>query len=135
MMKGRTKKNSANKITLHSRLSVTIIVVGTFSVRSYLVTSSALSGNIIPFYILSTVGGQDIESRISLRGFDNYRFRDPDATFLQAEYSVPVYGPLALLLFYDAGNAGSSLGDFSLAHLRQDTGVGIDVRILRKSAV
>jgi hypothetical protein len=106
---------------------------GTLNFRSYLVTSTALSGNIIPFYMLPTVGGQDIESRISLRGFDNYRFRGPDATFLQAEYSVPVYGPLALLLFYDTGNTGNSLGDLSFAHLRQDAGFGVDVRIMRKS--
>jgi len=66
-----------------------------------LVTTSADANNVIPFYMLPTLGGQDIDSRISLRGYENYRFRAPDAMFVQAEYSLPIYDPLALLLFSD----------------------------------
>src|SRR5277367_1305913 len=37
-----------------------------------------------------TIGGSNnIDSPTSLRGFADYRFRAPDATFLQGEYSVP----------------------------------------------
>ncbi len=106
---------------------------GTLNLRSHLATSSTSGTNVIPFYMLPTVGGQDIDSRVSLRGFDNYRFRGRDTTFVQAEYALPVYGPLALLVFYDAGNAGNTLGDLSFAHLRQDAGLGTDIRILRKT--
>jgi hypothetical protein len=60
-------------------------------------------------------------------------FRAPDAMFVQAEYSLPLYDPLALLLFYDAGNVGNTLGDLSFAHLRQDAGFGVNVRIMRKT--
>jgi len=104
---------------------------GTLNFRSHLVTSGVSTGNVIPFYMLPTVVGQDIDSRISLRGFDNYRFRGADATFVQAEYTLPIYDPFGVLVFYDAGNTGNSLGDLSFAHVRQDAGIGINVRILR----
>lgn len=104
---------------------------GTLDLRSHLITTSADSNNVIPFYMLPTLGGQDIDSRVSLRGFENYRFRAPDTMFVQAEYSLPIRDPLALLLFYDAGNVGNTLGDLSFANLRQDAGFGVNVRVLR----
>jgi hypothetical protein len=104
---------------------------GTIEFRSHLSVSSAQTGNIIPFYMLPTVGGQDINSLTSLRGFDNYRFRGNDTTFLQAEYTIPVYDPVGLLIFYDAGNAGNSLSALSFAHIRQDAGFGLNFRISR----
>ena len=104
---------------------------GTLDLKSHLVTTTADANNVIPFYMLPTLGGQDIDSCISLRGFENYRFRAPDAMFVQAEYSLPIYDPFALLLFYDAGNVGNTLGDLSFAHLRQDAGFGVNVRIMR----
>jgi hypothetical protein len=104
---------------------------GTLDFKSHLVTTTADANNVIPFYMLPTLGGQDIDSRVSLRGFENYRFRAPDTMFVQAEYSLPVYDPFALLLFYDAGNVGNTLGDLSFAHLRQDAGFGVNLRIMR----
>ncbi len=104
---------------------------GTLDLKSHLVTTTADANDVIPFYMLPTLGGQDIDSRVSLRGFENYRFRAPDTMFVQAEYSLPVYDPFALLLFYDAGNVGNTLGDLSFANLRQDGGFGVNLRILR----
>jgi hypothetical protein len=104
---------------------------GTLDLKAHLVTSTVDSGSVIPFYMMPTLGGQGIDSRVSLRGFENYRFRAPDAMFVQAEYSLPVYDPIALLLFYDAGNVGITLGDLSFANLRQDAGFGINLRVLR----
>ncbi len=104
---------------------------GTLNFRAHLVTSRAATSNVIPFYMLPTVGGQDIDSRVSLRGFDNYRFRGADATFFQVEYTLPVYDPFGALVFYDAGNAGNTLSNLAFGHLRQDAGFGINIRILR----
>lgn len=106
---------------------------GTVSFRSHLVASQAASGGTIPFFMKPTVGGQDIESRLSLRGFPDYRFRGSNAAFVQAEYSLPVWDPLGLLVFYDAGNAGDRMEDLSFAHVRQDGGLGINVRVMRVS--
>lgn len=104
---------------------------GTLDLKSHLVTTTADANSVIPFYMLPTLGGQDVDSRVSLRGFENYRFRAPDAMFVQAEYSLPVLDPFALLLFYDAGNVGNTLGDLSFAHLRQDAGFGVNFRVMR----
>ena len=77
-------------------------------------TTSADANNVIPFYMLPTLGGQT-STRVSLRGFENYRFRAPDTMFVQAEYSLPVFDPFALLLFYDAGNVGNWPAAISLS--------------------
>lgn len=106
---------------------------GTLDLKSHLITTTADTNNVIPFYMLPTLGGQDIESLISLRGFENYRFRARNAMFVQAEYSLPVFDPFALLLFYDAGNVGHAVGDLSFTHLRQDAGFGVNFRVLRKT--
>ncbi|MBB5346290.1 hypothetical protein [Tunturibacter empetritectus] len=97
---------------------------GKFDFRSNLAVSNTGTGSIIPFYLQPTVGGSDINSQISLRGFPNYRFRDRNAVFAQVEYTVPIADPVGLLLFYDAGRVGSTLSDLTFSHLRQDAGFG-----------
>ncbi len=97
---------------------------GKVNFRSNLAVSNTGTDSIIPFYLQPTVGGSDINSQISLRGFPNYRFRDRNALFVQAEYSVPIADPVGLLLFYDAGRVGSTLSDLTFSHLRQDAGFG-----------
>ncbi len=42
-------------------------------------------------------------SRGTLRGFDNFRFRDLNLLLLQADYRVPVWGPVDASVFIDAG--------------------------------
>jgi hypothetical protein len=102
---------------------------GRLDLRSSVVASRTGSGSQVPFYLQPTVGGSDINSQVSLRGFPNYRFRDRDATFSQIEYSVPIYDPVGFLLFYDAGTVGPNFGSLSFAHLRQDGGFGATFRI------
>jgi hypothetical protein len=71
----------------------------------------------VPFYLQPTIGGSDIDSRVSLRAYPNYRFRASDAFFGQAEYSLHVWKPLGVLLFYDAGTVGQTFANLSFAHL------------------
>ena len=87
--------------------------------------SHAPGQNAIPFYMQPTIGGSDIDSLVSLRGYDNYRFRAPDAACLQVEYSIPVWGPVGGLIFYDAGNVAQTISNLSFAHFRQDAGSGV----------
>ena len=101
---------------------------GKLELKTHLALSHASNGGAVPFYMQPTIGGSDIDSRITLRGFVDYRFRAPDATFLQVEYGVPVWGPLGGLVFYDAGNVGQTLSGLSFAHLRQDAGAGGTLR-------
>ena len=89
---------------------------------SHLAVSRTGTGSNVPFYLEPTVGGSDIDSRLSLRAWPNYRFRAPDALFVQTNYILPFYN---ILLFYDAGTVGPTFSSLSFAKLRQDTGVGI----------
>lgn len=101
---------------------------GEFLFRPYLIFSNSTSG-VVPFYLQPTLGGTDIESRVTLRGFDDYRFRDNDAAMVSVDYRIPVFDPIGAMLFYDAGNVGSSVDSLSFAHARQDGGLGATLRL------
>lgn len=103
---------------------------GEFLFHPYLVLSDSSSG-VVPFYFEPTLGGSDIDSRVTLRGFDDYRFRARDAAMLSVDYRIPVYDPIGALLFYDAGRVGDTAGALSFAHARQDAGAGATARILK----
>jgi hypothetical protein len=97
---------------------------GTLDLRSHIVASRTGTGSTVPFYLQPTAGGSDIDSRVSLRGFPDYRFRAPDALFVQTDYTHPIAGPAGFLVFYDAGTVGPTFSSLSFAHLRQDAGLG-----------
>lgn len=101
---------------------------GEFVVRPLLELSAA-NGGIVPFYLQPTLGGSDIESRLTLRGFNNYRFRAPNAAMLGVDYRIAVFDPIGAVLFYDAGSVGNSTSGLSFAHARQDAGIGATLRI------
>jgi hypothetical protein len=97
---------------------------GKLEIKTHLALSHSSNGDAVPFYMQPIVGGSDIDSLLSLRGFPDYRFRARNATFLQVEYSFPVSRPFGGHVFYDAGNVGQTLSELSFAHLRQDAGIG-----------
>ncbi|HEV2576097.1 MAG TPA: hypothetical protein VGU25_02695 [Acidobacteriaceae bacterium] len=103
--------------------------LGQFDVRSRLILSGTPANNQVPFYLQPTLGGSDIDNNVTLRGWDNYRFRGRDAALLQFESNFVAWDPFGVYLFYDAGGVGQNAGDLSLAHLRQDAGAGASLRI------
>jgi len=105
---------------------------GQLSIRPRLVLSISDTG-VVPFYFQPTLGGSDIESRLTLRGFNDYRFRAPDAAMIGVDYAIPVYEPIGALVFYDVGKVGNSIGDLSFAHARQDAGVGATLSLLHNA--
>lgn len=102
---------------------------GQFDVNARLVLSQVSGGNQVPFYIQPTLGGTDIDSRVTLRGWDNYRFRAPDLSLMQFEYGIPVYDPVGVYVFYDAGTVGNSASELAVSRFRQDAGFGTSIRI------
>jgi outer membrane protein assembly factor BamA len=66
-------------------------------------------------------------SRGTLRGFDNFRFRDLNAMLLQADYRVPVWGPFDASVFFDAGKVTPRRADLSLTGLKYDYGFSISI--------
>jgi hypothetical protein len=102
---------------------------GQFDVKARLVLTQVSGGNQVPFYLQPTLGGTDIDSRMTLRGWDNYRFRAPDLSLIQFEYGIPVYDPVGVYVFYDAGSVGNSVSQIALTQFRQDAGFGASIRL------
>jgi hypothetical protein len=102
-------------------------------------TSTTASGQQIPFYFLSTLGGKSQirgmhEYRLgsdgteaTLRGFRNLRFRDRNLLLMQAEYRLPVWGPVEATVFADAGKVASARSDLDLTALRRDFGFSVSM--------
>jgi outer membrane protein assembly factor BamA len=87
--------------------------------RVYLSTSDTDGSEVMPFYYMPTLGGND-----TLRGFREYRFRGPHAILAQAEYRWEIWSGLDAALFYDAGKVANRRGDLDFSNLESDYGFG-----------
>jgi hypothetical protein len=109
------------------------------TLRGWVATTDAAAGHDVPFYLQPTLGGSGqirsvnedaigIDgSRGTLRGYDNYRFRDRNLLLLQAEYRVPVWGPVDASVFVDAGKVASRRDDLTLSGLKRNYGFAISM--------
>ena len=102
---------------------------GTLYVKSWFSFANVGATHTMPFYFQPTIGGSDIDSRESLRAFDNYRFRDRNAAVVQLEIARTIKDPLGAFLFYDGGMVGRVVSDLSSSPFRQDGGVGVSLRL------
>jgi len=100
-----------------------------FDIKSHLVLSNTSGANQIPFYLQPTLGGNDIDGNVTLRGWDDYRFRDRDAALLQFEADYIVWDPFGAYAFYDGGAVASNPGGLALSNFRNDGGIGVFARI------
>jgi hypothetical protein len=82
----------------------------------------------VPFYLLQTLGGSNINNEDTLRGFRDYRFRDRDLALLQLEYNRTLYGPINLIGFYDTGKVFPSISRFDAGRLRHTYGLGLVIK-------
>lgn len=87
--------------------------------RLFASTSEADDGREVPFYLMPTLGGNDV-----LRGFRNYRFRGPHALVLSAEYRWEIWSGLDGALFYDTGKVANRRSDLDLNNLEHSYGIG-----------
>ena len=69
------------------------------AVRGRVALSQTGAGNEMPFYLMPTLGGGN-----TLRGYNDYRFRDRNAALVSAEYRWPVFRMMDAALFADAGS-------------------------------
>lgn len=90
------------------------------SLRGRVQTTYTADDEVIPFFMLPSVGGGS-----SLRGFTSWRFRDRNSLLLSAEWRVLVNSFLDTALFYDAGKVTSSRSDLDFNGLKNDFGIGI----------
>ena len=97
------------------------------------------AGQDVPFYLQRTLGGKsEIRSvhddrlgsdgtEATLRGYRDLRFRDRNLLLLQAEYRVPLWGPIDATLFTDAGKVAAVRSDLDLNDLRRDVGFSLSI--------
>ncbi|MEX2109134.1 MAG: BamA/TamA family outer membrane protein [Gemmatimonadaceae bacterium] len=102
-------------------------------------TTMTDAGQQVPFYLQQTLGGKSAirsvhEDRLgsdgtdaTLRGYRDLRFRDRNLLLLQAEYRVPLWGPIDATLFADAGKVTSTRDELDLNDLRRDFGFSLSV--------
>jgi len=75
----------------------------------------------LPFYLKSSLGGED-----NLRGYSTRRFVDYNSALLTIEYRYPVYFGADMFIFLDEGRVFNSLDeDFSLSNWRYSAGFGL----------
>ena len=74
----------------------------------------------LPFYLMRTLGGSH-----TLRGFDDFRFRDRHLLALQAEYRFEILTAIDGAVFYDMGQVAPELDAFRLRDFERDWGVGL----------
>lgn len=77
------------------------------------------TGHRVPFYFLPYIGGSD-----TVRGFREFRFRDENTLYLNAEYRWEAFSGLDMALFLDAGEVRADWQDIDLLDLKTSYGIG-----------
>ena len=90
-----------------------------FALRGRITTTTAGTGQLVPFYFQPTLGGSD-----SLRSARDYRFRDNKVLALNAEYRWEAFSGLDMALFTDFGRVASEAERLSVRGLERAYGIG-----------
>lgn len=77
------------------------------------------SGQDVPFFMMKSLGGS-----ASLRGYEEYRFRDRNRLLLNMEYRFEAFSGLDVALFGDAGQVSDRRSGFELEKMESDVGFG-----------
>ena len=90
-----------------------------FAFQTGLIATTTPDDHEVPFFMRPTVGG----SR-TLRGFADYRFRDANALWMNAEYRWEAFGLLDMALFTDWGKVAPEASDLGFSDLKHAYGIG-----------
>jgi hypothetical protein len=90
--------------------------------RKFRFTYFTRSGANHKYWACTRIGWGPDGTEATLRGFRNLRFRDRDLLLMQAEYRLPVWGPVEATVFADAGKVAGQRSDLDLTDLRRDFG-------------
>ncbi|HUR33467.1 MAG TPA: BamA/TamA family outer membrane protein, partial [Vicinamibacterales bacterium] len=91
-----------------------------FAVQGRVITTSADEGQVVPFYFQPTLGGST-----TLRSVSDFRFRDDNLLYLNAEYRWEAFSAMDMALFADFGKVAPDAGDLSLTDLTHAYGIGL----------
>jgi hypothetical protein len=90
------------------------------SLRALGVFSDAFDGQIIPFYLMPTLGGTT-----TLRGYQTHRFRDENLLVLQAEYRYEINPLMSGAIFVDTGQVAPRARALALSRFKTAYGTGV----------
>jgi hypothetical protein len=90
------------------------------ALRGRVISSVGADDGDVPFYFQPTLGGSD-----SLRSYGEYRFRDRNVIFLNAEYRWEAFSGLDMALFSDWGKVATSHGNVDFGSLKRAYGLGL----------
>ena len=82
----------------------------------------------VPFYFQPTLGGQDINSSLTLPSYQDYRFRAPSFFLLQETFEHSIWGPFGLKFMADEGRVAVTRSDLGFSHLRHSFAGGLTLR-------
>ena len=101
---------------------------GSIDVRLLLSESLTSGTSVVPFYFQQTLGGQDINSALSLGSYQDYRFRAPNLLLLQESFEHSIWGPFGLKLMADQGRVALTRSDLGFSHLKLSFAGGLTLR-------
>ena len=101
---------------------------GSIGVRLLLSESITSATSAVPFYFQQTLGGQDIDSALSLGSYQDYRFRAPNLLLLQENLEHSIWGPFGLKFMADQGRVALTHGDLGFSHLKHSFAGGLTLR-------
>lgn len=97
-----------------------------FITRLIAQSTDSPGGNAVPFYAQPTLGGST-----TLRGFEEFRFRDRNALLINAEYRWEAFSGLDMAIFGDWGDVGYTWDDIDVDKLKSDYGLGFRFNTFR----
>jgi hypothetical protein len=109
----------------------------TLTLHGWVSTTDTTAGNDVPFFMQYTLGGKgnlrSVDEYLlgtdgtdaTLRGYRSLRFRDRHLLLLQAEYRIPIWGPIDTTVFVDTGKVTSQRRDLNLSDLKTTYGFSV----------
>jgi len=100
---------------------------GSIGVR-FLLSESMNSVSHVPFYFQPTLGGQDINSALTLGSYRDYRFRAPNFLLLEENFEHSIWGPFGVKFMADQGRVAVNRSDLGFDHFRHTYAAGLTLR-------
>ncbi len=109
-------------------VSLTQNLEGSISARLLISESFAKAGSAVPFYLMPTLGGSNINGEALLPSYPDYRFRGPDLILLRGtvEHSLGKL-PIGALFSFDEGKVANRRDGIAFDHLRHSFSAGLTV--------
>jgi hypothetical protein len=101
---------------------------GSLTLRAFLSESIADGVSRVPFYLMPTLGGSDMNGTRTLASYPDYRFRGPDLIYFQGalEHSIGKL-PIGALFSAEGGKVALRRDDIGLNHFRHSFSAGFTV--------